>query len=244
MQSPIMAAPLRTGTTTEMNGGSPQRAGSAVPASRALTLAARVTSTSPPPSASATSSAWRRVRSSSSSTVTSACSPASTAASTATRRLDGADLLGQRAHRPRRRGGLRRLRGCDAIADQRDLEVAAEGADLARAGAAGALGAGEGVPRLGEGAEVGAAAVAVRRQHRADAAALVGVGADDDAVGADALEHAPLGVCGQGLDGPAQALAVTPSSHGNRDIAMPARRRDFAVIWEASGVGRSRTSCA
>ena len=80
---------------------------------------------------------------------------------------------------------------CDALADQGHLEVVLEGADLAAGGAAGLalVGAGEGVPGAGEGAEVGAAAVAVRGEHRADAAALVDVGADDDAVGADAAEH-------------------------------------------------------
>ena len=84
----------------------------------------------------------------------------------------------------------------DALADEGHLEVALEGADLAAGGAAGLalVGAGEGVPGAGEGAEVGAAAVAVCREHRADAAALVDVCADDHAVGADAAEHRRLGV--------------------------------------------------
>src|SRR5262249_46087817 len=71
-------------------------------------------------------------------------------------RLDLAYLLGQRALRERLAGG--------AVAEECHLEVALEGAHLATGCPAGlaALGAGEGVPGTGEGAEVGAAAVPVR----------------------------------------------------------------------------------
>ena len=87
--------------------------------------------------------------------------------------------------------------------------------DLAAGGAPGAAGVGVLVPRAGKGAEVGPAAVSVRREHRADAAALVGVGADDHAVGADALKHAELGVLREGVDGVAKALGVSCVCRGS-----------------------------
>src|SRR3954464_11185662 len=72
--------------------------------------------------------------------------------------LDVADLLAQRAVWMGLGVQL------DSVADERHLEVALEGADLAAGGAAGLalVGAGVCVPGAGECAEVGAAAVAVR----------------------------------------------------------------------------------
>ena len=45
------------------------------------------------------------------------------------------------------------------------------------------------VPGAREADEAGAAAVAVRGEHRADAARAVGIGADDDVVSLEPLEH-------------------------------------------------------
>src|SRR5688572_20198028 len=50
------------------------------------------------------------------------------------------------------------------------------------------------VPRLGEAGEAGAAAVAVRGEHRAHPALAVRVRADDDAVVLDRVEHRALRV--------------------------------------------------
>ena len=58
----------------------------------------------------------------------------------------------------------------------------------------------EAVPGAGEGEEARAAAVAVRGEHRADAAVVVGVGADHDRVGAHAVEHRAPGVDRQAVD--------------------------------------------
>src|SRR5204863_7100437 len=98
--------------------------------------------------------------------------------------------------------------------------VVLEGVDLAAGGAPGLapVRVGEGVPGAGEGAEVGAAAVPVGGEHWADPAALVHIGADDDAVGADAAEHRLLGVGGHGVDRVAEPLGVVPAlGDGSRD---------------------------
>src|SRR5947209_8308667 len=74
--------------------------------------------------------------------------------------------------------------GVLGVLAQRGLEVRGQDPQLALAGAARAsVGAGEAVPSAGEGQEVGAPPAAVRREHRAHAAATVGVGTDDDLVG-------------------------------------------------------------
>ena len=72
--------------------------------------------------------------------------------------------------------------------------------------------------------EARAAAVAVGGEHRADAAAAVGVGADDDRVGADPLEHRLAGPGRQAVDcgsQPADRVARLP--HG-RIVGRRARR--------------------
>jgi hypothetical protein len=117
-------------------------------------------------------------------------------------RLNVADLLGE--------GAVREDLACgDALAEEGHLEIALEDADLA-AGRAARLAAGvrEGVPGAGEGAEVGAAAVSVCGEHRADAASFVDVPADDHAVGADTAEHGLLGAGGHCVDGAAETLGV------------------------------------
>src|SRR5204862_2307373 len=62
-------------------------------------------------------------------------------------------------------------------------------------------GTGEAVPGTGEAAEVGPSAAAMGGEHRADAAAAVAVGADDDAVVArQSLEHREPRVERQAVD--------------------------------------------
>ena len=121
--------------------------------------------------------------------------------------LDLAYLLGEWAVRVRLCAVL------DPVADEGYLQVALEGADLAAGGTPGLalVCSGVGVPSPGEGAEVGPAAVAVGGEHRADAAALVHIGADDHAVGANAAEHRGLGLRGHGVDRVAEALGVVTS---------------------------------
>jgi hypothetical protein len=85
-----------------------------------------------------------------------------------------------------RRGQLAALL---ALGEDRRLQVCLEHPQLAHSRAPGAAGTGEAVPRTGERDEAGATAVAVRGEHRADAALAVGVRADDDVVRADALQH-------------------------------------------------------
>src|SRR5207302_9319624 len=87
------------------------------------------------------------------------------------------------------------------------LELGGEDPHLALAGAARATaGAGVSVPSPREAEEIGAAALAMRGEHRADAALAVGVGADDDVVGAHAIEHRDAGRDGQAIDRLAQLL--------------------------------------
>jgi hypothetical protein len=107
---------------------------------------------------------------------------------------------------------------------QRGLEQVLERAQLAPAGAADALGAREGVPRAGEREEARAPAVTVRGEHRADAAAAVGVGPDDDLVRADAVEHRPPRALRQAVDcGSQPADRVARHSHGGRTLGdLPA----------------------
>src|SRR5262245_2392115 len=97
-----------------------------------------------------------------------------------------------------------------AVADQGHLEIALEGADFATRGAPrlALLHTGVRVPGRSEGAVVGAAAIAVRGEHRADAAALVDVRADDHAVGADAAEHCLLRAGGHCVDGVSEPPGV------------------------------------
>ena len=109
----------------------------------------------------------------------------------------GADLgggLGDRA-------GLGEVVGREAR-----LEQGAERAQLAAGRQAGALGVRVAVPGAREAGEAGAPAVSVRGEHRADAAVAIHIGADDDRVGVDALQHRLLGPGRQRLDGEAEAL--------------------------------------
>jgi hypothetical protein len=110
------------------------------------------------------------------------------------------------------------------VARQRGLEQVLEHPQLAQRGGPDVVGAREAVPRAGEREEARAAAVAVRREHRADAAGAVGVGADDDRVAADALEHRPPRVLGEAVDcGSQPADRVARRSH--RADGRPAPRR-------------------
>ena len=98
------------------------------------------------------------------------------------------------------------------------LEQRAQGADLAPGGAAAPAGAGVLVPCAGEAGDVGAPAVSVRGEHRADAAGLrVDVGADDDPVGVDAAQHRLPGVARQPLDGDAQAARGVAAGTSHRE---------------------------
>lgn len=75
------------------------------------------------------------------------------------------------------------------------LYQGAEFGDFAARRAPGPTCVGVFVPSAREAGEVGAAAVAMRGEHRTDSArAGIDVGADDDAVGADAAQHRLLGV--------------------------------------------------
>jgi hypothetical protein len=73
---------------------------------------------------------------------------------------------------------------------------------------------GDPVPRLRERDQARPAAVAMRRQHRADAL-IGGVGADDDVVGRNALEHGDPRVARQAVDGPPEVCngRSAPGSH-------------------------------
>jgi hypothetical protein len=109
------------------------------------------------------------------------------------------------------------------LGHQARLELAGEDPQLARSGRARLLGAGEGVPGAGEGDEARAATVAVRREHRADAALAVAVGADDDLVAADALEHRHPRALRQAVDREAEVVerrALHLLTH-----CIPGRRR-------------------
>ncbi len=94
----------------------------------------------------------------------------------------------------------------------------------------------EPVPRLGERDEVGPAAGAMGGEHRADPA-VARVGADDDLVGADALEHRDPGAPRQALHRCAQLVdrRATPFSHrvhrlpGRRGHCIGARRPPQAI---------------
>ena len=79
--------------------------------------------------------------------------------------------------------------------------LATQHAHLSLGGPARALGAGEVVPRAGEGKQGHPPAVAVGGEHRADPAAAVGVGAADDRVRADAVKHRDAGGLRQRPDG-------------------------------------------
>ena len=111
--------------------------------------------------------------------------------------------------------GLSFPEAVERLAGEAGLEHGLEDADLALGGAARVARAREAVPRLGERDEVGAPAVAVGRQHRADAPFAVRVGADDDRALLDALEHGSLRVAGQAVDRPAEVLdaALALRSH-------------------------------
>jgi hypothetical protein len=127
-------------------------------------------------------------------------------------------------------GEAERLVG-EARAEQRD-----QGVDLPAASQARALRARVAVPCASEAREVGAAPVAVRGEHRADASgARVHVGADDDPVLGDALEHRLLRRLGQGVDRPAQALGGV----SGRDLAHD-EPRDTGCAAAAGKPGPSR----
>jgi hypothetical protein len=97
--------------------------------------------------------------------------------------------------------------------------VAAQDANLAPAGAAGALGgAGEVVPGAGKAGEAGSTAVSVRGEHRADTALAIGVAADDDRARGNAAQHALAGVARQQIDRGAQSRGVVSAAgHVARD---------------------------
>jgi hypothetical protein len=98
-------------------------------------------------------------------------------------------------------------------------ELALEHADLAAGGAADAARAGEAVPRAREREQRRAAAVTMGGEHRADAAVVVGVGADDDRVGPDAVEHRLARGHRQGVDGAAEVGdRVALPSHGGHGM--------------------------
>ena len=98
------------------------------------------------------------------------------------------------------------------------LERDAESADLASSGEAGALGAGVAVPRPREAGEAGAAAIAVRGEHRADAARLaVHIGADDDRIRVDATKHRLTGHAAEAAQ--RQGAGVRPGC--DPDVALP-----------------------
>jgi hypothetical protein len=104
------------------------------------------------------------------------------------RRLAGAAV----AHQPLVLGdrrGQRPALGRVVLGEDRGLEVRLEDAQLARRRATDGGRARERIPRPAERQVGRAAAVAVRGEHRADAAAAVGVGAGDDGVRSDSGEH-------------------------------------------------------
>ena len=82
-----------------------------------------------------------------------------------------------------------------------------------------AAGAGEAVPGLGEGEEVGAPAAAVGGQHRADAAMLVDVGADDDPLVGRAGPRASLSRVATGMQSIGKAQALDGAAGGGGDFA-------------------------
>src|SRR5919204_195065 len=94
-----------------------------------------------------------------------------------------------------------------AVLGEARLEHRAQGCELAVGGRAGArAGLRVTVPGLGEAREARATAATVRGEHRAHAAAMVSVGADDDPVGLDALEHRQASALGQAIDRDAKLL--------------------------------------
>jgi len=91
------------------------------------------------------------------------------------------------------------------LGGDRLLEVALEDAQLAGRRPARAPRGGEAVPGPREGQEARAPAAAMGGQHRAVAAARL-VGADDDVVLADALQHRLAGPQGQAVDRAAEVF--------------------------------------
>ena len=78
------------------------------------------------------------------------------------------------------------------------------------------------VPGAGERGDVGAAAVSVRGEHRADAAGgRVDVGADDDPVRVDAAQHRLLGPPRQALDRDPQAAGRVSRAAAHRENGAP-----------------------
>ena len=165
-----------------------------------------------------------------------------------------------------RRGRRRRAAAarCSAIAAARSVGAPSLGASDASSrcssGAArarsrgGRRGRARSRPRSGRRPASGAAAVAVRGQHRADAAAVVGVGADDDRVRADAVEHRLARAHGQGVDGPprlADSVVFLPHAPATVGAAAAAAascermlQREARPRTSATGASRSprRTS--
>ena len=131
----------------------------------------------------------------------------------------GDDL--RRARAPQRRlvrGDRRRqVRGAVEVLRERGDEQVVEHLQLARRGRADRVGARERVPRPGEGEEARAPAVAVRGQHRADPAAAVRVGPDDDRVGPHAVEHRPSRGLREAVDCGLQPgdRVARPAPHGS-----------------------------
>jgi hypothetical protein len=96
--------------------------------------------------------------------------------------------------------------GLGALGEDRGEQVRLERAQLADARPPRALGVREAVPSAREGDEARAPAAAVGGEHRAHAARAVGVGADDDLVGADAGEHRLARAQRQAVDREAQVF--------------------------------------
>ena len=136
----------------------------------------------------------------------------------------GADLGGELGNRAVLDRGSRLRLGSSSVRSVRTSRRVARAAPA---------GAGVLVPGAGEAGDVGAPAVSVRGEHRADAAGLrVDVGADDDPVGVDAAQHRLLGVARKALDGDAQAAA--------RGRGCDVASREWCARWTRS-VNRGRT---
>ena len=123
--------------------------------------------------------------------------------------------------------GSGQLAGRDIVLEQAGLEMGPEDEQLALGGPAspGGLLAAEGdaVPRLGERDQARAPTVAVGRQHRADPLAG-GVGADDDVVGREPLQHGDAGVAGQAVDRLSQVVDGR-SAPGSHSLCRPTGKR-------------------
>ena len=95
------------------------------------------------------------------------------------------------------------------LGEQAGLQVRAQDEQLTLARPPGPLGGAaalrEAVPRVGKADEVRAPAGAVGGEHRADALAIA-VGADDDVVGGQALEHGHARGARQTLDGQTEVV--------------------------------------